>query len=147
MDHIVVVGASLAGLRACEQLRLGGFEGRVTLVGAEAHEPYDRPPLSKKLLAGDWDADRIRLRKPGELEELRIDARLGGGRHGTRSAASGGVARPVAARSPTTGSSSPPARRHAACPASPTRPASTCCARWTIRSACAPSWSPARGWW
>src|SRR6185312_10989903 len=77
MEHIVVVGASLAGLRACEQLRLGGFDGRVTLLGAEAHEPYDRPPLSKKLLAGDWDADRIRLRKPGELAELRIDTRLG----------------------------------------------------------------------
>ena len=63
--------ASLAGLRACEQLRTSGFTGRITLVGAEAHEPYDRPPLSKKLLAGDWDADRIRLRKPGELDELR----------------------------------------------------------------------------
>ncbi|MFT3851811.1 MAG: FAD-dependent oxidoreductase [Ilumatobacteraceae bacterium] len=77
MDHIVVVGASLAGLRACEQLRTSGYAGRVTLVGAEAHEPYDRPPLSKKLLAGDWDADRIRLRKPGELDELRIDTMLG----------------------------------------------------------------------
>ena len=77
MDHIVVVGASLAGLRTCEQLRLNGFAGRITLLGAEPHEPYDRPPLSKKLLAGDWDPDRVRLRKPGELDELRIDARLG----------------------------------------------------------------------
>ncbi len=77
MDHVVVVGASLAGLRACEQLRTAGYDGRVTLIGAEAHEPYDRPPLSKKLLAGDWDADRIRLRKPGELDDLRIDTRLG----------------------------------------------------------------------
>ena len=77
MDHIVVVGASLAGLRACERLRTSGFAERVTLVGAEAHEPYDRPPLSKKLLAGDWEADRIRLRKPGELEELHIETFLG----------------------------------------------------------------------
>lgn len=77
MEHIVVVGASLAGLRACEQLRTAGFAGRVTLVGAERHEPYDRPPLSKKLLAGDWEADRIRLRKPGELDELGIETFLG----------------------------------------------------------------------
>ena len=77
MDHVVVVGASLAGLRACEQLRTAGFAGRVTLIGAETHEPYDRPPLSKKLLAGDWEPDRIRLRKPGELDELRIETRFG----------------------------------------------------------------------
>jgi NADPH-dependent 2,4-dienoyl-CoA reductase/sulfur reductase-like enzyme len=77
MDHIVVVGGSLGGLRACEQLRTSGYAGRITLVGAEAHEPYDRPPLSKKLLAGDWDPDRIRLRKPGELDELGVAARLG----------------------------------------------------------------------
>jgi len=47
MEHIVVCGASLAGLRAVETLRRDGFAGRLTLVGAEAHEPYDRPPLSK----------------------------------------------------------------------------------------------------
>ena len=59
LQRIVVVGASLAGLRACETLRSDGFTGTVTLVGAEEHLPYDRPPLSKKLLAGDWEPDRI----------------------------------------------------------------------------------------
>ena len=62
LDHVVVVGASLAGLRAVETLRTDGFTGRVTLIGAEPHLPYDRPPLSKKLLAGDWEPDRITLR-------------------------------------------------------------------------------------
>ena len=53
MERITVVGASLAGLRACETLRTDVFGGRITLVGAEDEFPYDRPPLSKKLLAGE----------------------------------------------------------------------------------------------
>lgn len=77
MEHVVVVGASLAGLRACETLRAEGFTGTVTLVGDEAEVPYDRPPLSKKLLAGDWDADRIRLRKADDLASLDLTMRLG----------------------------------------------------------------------
>jgi NADPH-dependent 2,4-dienoyl-CoA reductase/sulfur reductase-like enzyme len=77
IEHVVVVGASLAGLRACETLRTDGFAGRVTLVGAEAEVPYDRPPLSKKVLAGEWEPDRIRLRKPEAFDELGLDLRLG----------------------------------------------------------------------
>jgi NADPH-dependent 2,4-dienoyl-CoA reductase/sulfur reductase-like enzyme len=50
VDSLVVVGASLAGLRAVEGARKAGFTGRVTLVGAEEHLPYDRPPLSKDFL-------------------------------------------------------------------------------------------------
>ncbi len=50
--HVVIVGASLAGLRAAEALRKGGFRGRLTLVGDEPYEPYDRPPLSKQVLTG-----------------------------------------------------------------------------------------------
>lgn len=49
--RLVVVGASLAGLRAVEGARRAGFDGTVTLLGAEEHLPYDRPPLSKELLA------------------------------------------------------------------------------------------------
>lgn len=48
--HLVVVGASLAGLRAVEAARADGFDGRITLIGAEPHLPYDRPPLSKAYL-------------------------------------------------------------------------------------------------
>jgi 3-phenylpropionate/trans-cinnamate dioxygenase ferredoxin reductase component len=77
LRHIVVVGASLAGLRACEELRARGFDGRVTLIGAENHLPYDRPPLSKQLLAGTWSIDRVTLRTPERLGELDLDLWLG----------------------------------------------------------------------
>ncbi len=77
LQHVVVVGASLAGLRACETLRQEGFVGEITLIGAEHEIPYDRPPLSKKLLAGDWEPDRIRLRKDEDFESLGLSLRLG----------------------------------------------------------------------
>ncbi|MCE9621037.1 MAG: FAD-dependent oxidoreductase [Actinomycetia bacterium] len=77
MRHVVVVGSSLAGLRACETLRQEGFDGEITLVGAETEIPYDRPPLSKKVLAGEWDSDRIRLRKADDFAGLALNMRLG----------------------------------------------------------------------
>ena len=77
MDRIVVVGASLAGLWACESLRGGDYAGTITLVGAELHRPYDRPPLSKALLKGDWEPERIQLRKSDEIDSLGLDLRLG----------------------------------------------------------------------
>jgi NADPH-dependent 2,4-dienoyl-CoA reductase/sulfur reductase-like enzyme len=77
LDRVVVVGASLAGLRACETLRTEGYRGTITLIGDEPHLPYDRPPLSKKLLAGEWEPDRIVLRKPDAIDELDLDLRLG----------------------------------------------------------------------
>ena len=46
---VIVVGASLAGWRAVETLRTDGYEGTITLVGAEEHLPYDRPPLSDRI--------------------------------------------------------------------------------------------------
>ena len=48
--RVVVAGAGLAGLRTAEELRARGFAGPVTLIGAESRPPYDRPPLSKKVL-------------------------------------------------------------------------------------------------
>ena len=74
---IVVVGTSLAGLRAAESLRQRGHEGEVVVVGAEPHPPYDRPPLSKQLLAGEWEPERIALRQPDSFDELDVDWRLG----------------------------------------------------------------------
>jgi NADPH-dependent 2,4-dienoyl-CoA reductase/sulfur reductase-like enzyme len=76
-DRVVVVGASLAGLRACESLRSEGFEGTISLVGDEQEVPYDRPPLSKKFLSGEWPGDRIRLRQPDSFAELQLDLQLG----------------------------------------------------------------------
>jgi NADPH-dependent 2,4-dienoyl-CoA reductase/sulfur reductase-like enzyme len=77
MRDVVVVGASLAGLRAAESLRTSGFDGSITVVGEEPHHPYDRPPLSKRLLAGDWEVDRIVLRKPDDMASLEVEWRLG----------------------------------------------------------------------
>ncbi len=51
-ERVAVVGASLAGLRAAEQLRAAGHRGPITVLGAEPHQPYNRPPLSKEVLAG-----------------------------------------------------------------------------------------------
>lgn len=77
MERIVVVGGSLAGLRACETLRLRGFTGSLVVVGGEPTRPYDRPPLSKAVLAGTWEADRIALRTSADLDALDVDWRLG----------------------------------------------------------------------
>lgn len=77
MDRVVVVGAGLAGLRACEGLRNRGFEGEITLVGDEEHAPYDRPPLSKQFLAGTWGLDKVLLRPEEDLGALGLDRRLG----------------------------------------------------------------------
>jgi NADPH-dependent 2,4-dienoyl-CoA reductase/sulfur reductase-like enzyme len=76
MDQVVVVGASLAGLRALQALRRAGFSGRLIAVGEESEPPYDRPPLSKDVLAGKWDAERARLLRP-EDDALDIEWRLG----------------------------------------------------------------------
>jgi len=76
-DSITIVGASLAGLRAAETLRRDGFSGRISLIGAEVHAPYDRPPLSKQVLAGAWEADRTVLTPADRLELLGLDMRLG----------------------------------------------------------------------
>ena len=56
MRRVVIVGAGLAGHRAAEALRRSGFDGELWLVGDEEHQPYDRPPLSKQLLAGSVDS-------------------------------------------------------------------------------------------
>lgn len=80
LEHVVVVGASLAGLRAVEVLRHEGYAGRVTLIGAESHEPYDRPPLSKDYLAGAADTGSLALRKQG-YDDLDVTLRLGAPAH------------------------------------------------------------------
>ncbi|MBC8365593.1 MAG: oxidoreductase [Actinobacteria bacterium] len=76
-DSVTIVGASLAGLRAAETLRRDGFGGRISLIGEEPHQPYDRPPLSKQVLAGDWEPERALLTPAEKLEPLGIDLRLG----------------------------------------------------------------------
>jgi NADPH-dependent 2,4-dienoyl-CoA reductase/sulfur reductase-like enzyme len=67
-DPIVIAGASLAGLRTAEALRLGGYDGPLTIVGAETHRPYDRPPLSKQVLTGDKPPESTSLPEPEGLD-------------------------------------------------------------------------------
>ncbi len=77
MRTAVVVGASLAGMRAAETLRLEGFDGRITMVGDENAPPYDRPPLSKEILSGAATPDSTALYKPEALNKLALTWRLG----------------------------------------------------------------------
>ncbi|HEY4928524.1 MAG TPA: FAD/NAD(P)-binding oxidoreductase [Acidimicrobiales bacterium] len=74
---IVVVGASLAGLRAAEEIRHEGHTGPVIIVGEEVHAPYDRPPLSKQVLSGKWEVERIHHHTPDAQDALGLEFRLG----------------------------------------------------------------------
>jgi 3-phenylpropionate/trans-cinnamate dioxygenase ferredoxin reductase component len=69
---VVIVGAGLAGLRTAEELRARGYAGAITLIGAEARPPYDRPPLSKKVLTGELDDTGLRP----DIDSLGVDLRL-----------------------------------------------------------------------
>ena len=62
MTHIVVIGAGQAGLSLVAKLRSAGFDGDITLIGAEDVPPYQRPPLSKAYLLGDMTEERLYLR-------------------------------------------------------------------------------------
>jgi 3-phenylpropionate/trans-cinnamate dioxygenase ferredoxin reductase component len=75
--HIVIVGAGHAGGRAAEALRAAGHTGRVTLVGSEKHPPYERPPLSKELLAGAIEHAKTYLNPEAFYTEKDIGLRLG----------------------------------------------------------------------
>jgi NADPH-dependent 2,4-dienoyl-CoA reductase/sulfur reductase-like enzyme len=77
LRRIVIVGASLAGLRAVEALRDRGFDGELTLIGDEPHRPYDRPPLSKQVLQGAWEPEQTFFRKKDGYDALALDMRLG----------------------------------------------------------------------
>src|SRR5579863_5196833 len=76
-DDVVIVGASIGGVRTAEALRRRGFGGRVTLIGAEPRLPYDRPPLSKAFLAGQATEDDLPLLAGDRLDRLELDLRLG----------------------------------------------------------------------
>lgn len=77
MRHVVVVGASIAGVHAVDGLREAGFDGDLTLLGAEEQLPYDRPPLSKEGLRLGLGADQNLLREADWYDRLGVDLRLG----------------------------------------------------------------------
>jgi 3-phenylpropionate/trans-cinnamate dioxygenase ferredoxin reductase component len=65
----IILGASLAGAKAAEELRERGFDGRVVLVGSEEERPYERPPLTKDYLRGESDRDKAYVHEPGFYED------------------------------------------------------------------------------
>ena len=71
----VIVGASLAGINAARTLRLQGHTGSIIVVDADSERPYDRPPLSKQILTGEWEPEKILL--PAGKEDLDLEFRLG----------------------------------------------------------------------
>ncbi len=76
--HVVIVGGGLAGWRTAEELRAAGFAGQLTLLSDEDHPPYDRPPLSKRLLKADVVAAPVHLARDDSNEEsLKLDLRRG----------------------------------------------------------------------
>ncbi len=78
MRHgVVIVGSSVAGVRAARALRAEGYQGRVTLVGEEPGLPCDRPPLSKQVLTGAWAPERAGLLTAQTAQDDGIELRLG----------------------------------------------------------------------
>ncbi len=73
LESIVIIGAGHAGGRAAEALRAAGFAGRVVLIGDESHLPYERPPLSKELLAGSMEAEKVTLNPESFYDEKDIE--------------------------------------------------------------------------
>ena len=71
--NIAIIGAGLAGVNAAEELRRRGHDGDITLVGAEPHPPYERPPLSKDVLLGSATADDAQVHEPAWFVEQGIE--------------------------------------------------------------------------
>ena len=74
---VLIVGASVAGVRTAQALRMKGFSGSITLVGEEPHLPYDKPPLSKAMILPDGDPAPVPLVAQEQLAALSLDLRLG----------------------------------------------------------------------
>ena len=76
MENVVIVGAGHGAGQVCVSLRQNGFEGAITLIGEESWYPYQRPPLSKKYLAGEMPAERLYFKPQTYYSDQGIDVRL-----------------------------------------------------------------------
>jgi len=77
ISTVLIIGGGQAGAQAIDSLRREGFAGRIVLVSEEPQLPYQRPPLSKKYLAGELAADRLPFRHQSFYDEHRIELKLG----------------------------------------------------------------------
>ena len=77
ITRVVIVGASAAGLSVAGALRAGGFSGVIRIIGDETAIPYDRPPLTKQVLAGQWPPERAQLLSDARLRALDVELNLG----------------------------------------------------------------------
>lgn len=75
-ETFIVIGAGHAGGQAAAALRSKGFEGDIVMFGDEPYVPYERPPLSKQLLAGEIELERTYLKKPDWYADKNVDLRL-----------------------------------------------------------------------
>jgi 3-phenylpropionate/trans-cinnamate dioxygenase ferredoxin reductase subunit len=73
----IIVGASLAGAKAAEELRQRGFDGKLVLIGSERERPYERPPLTKDYLRGESDREKTYVHEPGFYEQQQIELLTG----------------------------------------------------------------------
>jgi 3-phenylpropionate/trans-cinnamate dioxygenase ferredoxin reductase subunit len=89
MSGMLIIGAGLAGLTVAEALRAEAYEGSITLIGDEAHAPYQRPPLSKGYLLGEIKEAQLMMRPPELLEKKSIELKVP---TGTQSAGAGATA-------------------------------------------------------
>jgi hypothetical protein len=143
VNRIVIAGASVAGLTTAETLRRKGYDGKLTLIGDEPHPPYDRPPLSKQILAGTWEPEGAALRSEEQLAELDADVRLGRAATGldiTNRQVRLSDGDRIGFDGLVIATGVTPRRLPAA-----TWPTCTCCAPWTTPSPCAGRCSPAPG--
>jgi 3-phenylpropionate/trans-cinnamate dioxygenase ferredoxin reductase subunit len=76
-NHVVIIGAGQAGAQVAISLRQLGFDGRITLLGDERYPPYQRPPLSKKLMTGEMDVERTFIRAEAYYAKSGVDLTLG----------------------------------------------------------------------
>lgn len=76
-EHFIIVGGGQSAAQAAATLRQKNFAGRITIVGEEPHLPYQRPPLSKKFLAGELEAERLMIRPENFYADAEVDVRLG----------------------------------------------------------------------